>query len=358
MDGDTVPSWYGGHNYHRTDSWGAEFNAEYKSALGTTSIGADYRNEEIRSNVLGEPLTNPEKVTNEHASAFYSRFEDRTNVSLYAEHSAQFKKWMISGGLLYNLNTDFDDEVFPGLDVAYQLNSNWRLYASANRSVRFPTYTDLYYNRGGAVGSIDLTPEESINYELGTKFFSSKITGNIALFRREGTNLIDWIRFNGSDVTQAANITTVNVNGAEIDATIPLSNWLENSFIKKVRISYTYLRADSTSQNFESNYVLDFLQHKFNLKLTQSVSDQISIDWRASYQDRLGGYFNTSLGKEVPFDPILLVDARITHHSEKFKLFFEVANVLNEDYVDIGNVPQPGRWMRLGLVFNTGFGKQ
>ena len=358
MEGDTVPTWYRGHNYHRTDSWGAEFNAAYTSSWGTTSLGADYRKEEIRSNALGEPVSNPERVSNEHPSALYTRFEDRTNISLYAEHAAQFKKWMISGGILYNLNTDFEDEIFPGLDIAYQLHPKLRLYASANRSVRFPTYTDLYYNQGGAVGSKNLTPEESINYEVGTKFFTPKITGNLALFRREGTNLIDWIRPNGSQVTRAANITTVNVNGAEIDATVPLSKWLDKSIFKQLRFSYTYLRADTTSRDFESNYVLDFLQHKFNLNLVQQVSDQITIHWSASYQDRLGGYFNTTLGREVSFDPVLLVDARIAHQGDKFKLFLEVANLLNADYADIGNVPQPGRWLRMGLVFNAPFGKQ
>lgn len=357
MDGDTVPSWYSGHNYHRTDSWGAEFQAEYTSKYGISSIGLDYRNEEIRSNVLGEDLDSPERVEGEHSSAFYTQFEERNNISVYAEHTAKIDKWLISGGLLYNVNSDFDDEIFPGLDIAYQVNNTFKVYGSANRSVRFPTYTDLYYTLGGAVGSINLKPEESLNYEVGTKFFAPKVSGTVALFRREGTNLIDWIRYNNSDITQAANITSLTVNGAELDATIPLKTALPNSIFEKVRISYTYLFADEQSKNFESNYVLDFLEHKFNLNLTQRVSDKVTIDWRTSYQDRLGGYTQPGQQGEVSFEPVFLVDTRVTHKSEHFKLFLEVANLLDENYVDIGNVAQPGRWMRLGIVFNTGFGK-
>ena len=38
----------------------------------------------------------------------------------------------------------------------------------------------------------------------------------ISGFRREG-NLIDWIRYSGSMITQAANLTEVNINGIEVE---------------------------------------------------------------------------------------------------------------------------------------------
>lgn len=359
MGTDTAGSWYTGHNYHKTDAFGAELNATYSSKLGKTSIGADFRNVQIWSNVLGEPLSDPIHVDGEHSTAYYTRSADRQNVSIYAEHSFTYKKFAVSAGAMYNINSDFDNEIFPGVDVAYQLTRNFRPYASYNRSVRFPTYTDLYYNRGGAVGSIDLKPEESDNYEVGMKLFSKYVNGNIALFRREGKNLIDWIRYNGSTTTQASNITSVNINGVEADATFNLKNWLgEESIFEMMRLSYTYMDADTTSRDFESNYVLDFLQHKFSASLQHRVSEKISLSWNATYQERLGGYYSVDEGQEVEFEPVFLLDARVTHRSKYFDLFFEVANMFDRTYVDLGNIPQPGRWMRAGISFNTSFGKK
>lgn len=353
MDNDTAPAWYGGHNYHRTESWGAELDASYRWKAGVTTIGAEYRSEHIRSNVLGEPLDAPLSVSGEHPSAQYLRAAKRENMSLYAEHNLLWKNLFLSAGMLYNLNTHFEDELFPGVDVAYQIGQHFRPYASWNRSVRFPTYTDLYYNLGGAVGSIDLEPESSMNYEIGTKFFSNNVSGSVALFRREGLNMIDWIRFEGSDVTQAANITQLNVNGLELGARINLQELLRDTpALTRLRLGYTYLSGDTASTGFESNYALDFLQHQFNAVLFQQISERISVQWNATYQQRLGGYFSPEAGAEVSFDPVFLLDVRVNHRAGIFDVFVEVANLFNRTYVDIGNVPMPRRWLRAGLAVN------
>ncbi len=356
MGNDTAPSWYQGHNYHRTESWGLEADASYKWKAGVTTVGIEYRSEQIQSNVLGQPVDNPVSVSGEHPSAMFTRADGRENLSIYAEHNLNFKNLFVSAGMLYNMNTAFEDEVFPGIDVAYQLGQHFRPYASWNRSVRFPTFTDLYYNLGGAVGSIDLTPESSVNYEGGLKYFGKHVSGVATFFRREGVNLIDWIRFEGSDITQAANITTLNINGLELGFQANLKALLgEKSPFSSLRIGYTYMQGDSASTGFESNYALDFLQHQFNAVLLQQISEKISVQWNTSFQQRLGGYFDPSLGEEVPFEPVLLLDVRISHRTEMFDVFLEVANLFDRLYVDIGNVPQPGRWLRAGVAIRLGY---
>jgi outer membrane receptor protein involved in Fe transport len=34
-------------------------------------------------------------------------------------------------------------------------------------------------------------------------------------------------------------------------------------------------------------------------------------------------------------------------------IFAEATNLLDNEYVDYGNVPQAGRWIRMGVRFNT-----
>src|SRR5690606_2792179 len=94
---------------------------------------------------------------------------------------------------------------------------NQKLYASFNRSFRLPSYTDLYYNLGGAIGSKSLVPENSLNYELGYKLLTKKWFFNLSIFRREGSNTIDWVQTCASCPLQATNTSVVNFNGADLN---------------------------------------------------------------------------------------------------------------------------------------------
>ena len=350
--GDTI-SWYNGHNYHQTDVYGAELNLAYQSKLGVTSIGLDFRREEILSNVLGEPLTSRRRVRGEDESAFFLRGEDRENRSLFLEHNYSSDQWFVSVGALLNANTDFDDEeIYPGVDVSYQATDVIRPYASVNKSFRFPTYTDLYYNLGGAVGSINLKPEESVNYEAGFKYNHSQGFGHVAVFRRDGSNLIDWIRFAGSDTTRAANLTEVVIDGVEVDYISTTDSWVkEIPLLHQVRLGYAYLYSSDNSDGFESNYVLDFLQHKADLNLQFKLSEWFYLYWNMSFQERKGEFVDVD-GKEREFKGIFLSDLKLSTQQKDLNVFLQVSNVFNERYFDIGNVENPGRWISAGLQYN------
>ena len=54
--------WYTGHNYHETEVFGANLNATTQWKLGRTSMGVEFRNEGVRSNVLGKPMKEPQDV--------------------------------------------------------------------------------------------------------------------------------------------------------------------------------------------------------------------------------------------------------------------------------------------------------
>lgn len=348
--GDTI-GWYNGHNYTQTDVYGAELNLRYQSKYGKTSMGFDFRREEILSNGLGEDLDNPIAVKNEDQSAFYLKGDSRENKSLYAEHNYVSEKLYVSIGAMYNIHSDFADEIFPGMDVSYQLTERIRPFASVNRSLRFPSYTDLYYTLGGAKGSIDLKPEESMNYELGFKYASEGRYGAISGFRREGKNLIDWIRYTGSNLTQAANLTEVNINGVELEYVLQANSYLKDiPFLNQVRLSYAYLYSDDESSGFESNYVLDFLNHKADLLCQFEITNGLFVDWNLSYQERKGEFVKAN-GEERKFNPILLSDLKISAKKDNLLVFLQASNLFDEEYFDIGNVANPGRWISVGMNY-------
>jgi iron complex outermembrane receptor protein len=110
--------------------------------------------------------------------------------------------------------------------------------------------------------------------------------------------------------------------------------------------------ADTTSRDFESSYVLDFLQHKADLALTSKEYAGFQLTVNASYQDRVGGYRNAEEMRETPFDPVLLTNLRLRYRYKQVSLYGEVSNLFDQDYVDIGNVQLPGRWVKIGFRFN------
>ncbi len=353
MGTDTVPSWYPGPNYHQTISSGAEFNLTRKSNVGISSIGYDLRAEQLYSNNLGELMEEPIDVVGS-SDGKYTKQANRTNHSIYAEHRISEGRVSIAAGAMVNINSDFGTDYFPGIDVTFQASDSWSIFASHNKSVRFPTYTDLYYNLGGATGSIDLEQESSLNYELGTTFKFKRAQVKLAGFERQGKNLIDWVVFNGTTNAQAANLTELDIYGVEVEGHFQVKSLERLLGLKQLSLGYSWMDATQRSDGFESAYVLDFLQHKADLGLRFSWFNKFTTTFQLSAQDRLGGYFNSELNREEEFDLFLLADIRVAYRHKAIEVFAEASNLFNAVYTDIANVPQPERWARGGLRLRLG----
>lgn len=352
MGTDTAASWYTGHNYHRTDVNGVNINISYRLKSHVLSVGGDIRHEEVLSNVLGDPLTNFVHAAGEPDYAKYTKGTSRDELNVYLEDQITLNRWTISAGFMSAFSSDYGTRFFPGADVSFRCNSNFRLYANVNTAVRYPTFTDLYYNRGGAVGSKELKPETSLNYEGGVRYLNGPLSAQIAVFRREGKSLIDWIRVNGESTTKAANITEVNFAGVNASFLIDFKKMPATNFVfTSVRINYSYVVADTASNNFESNYVLDYLKHKLSVIATQELAGSWSLNWTINYQDREGGYVKTGAANETSYPAFVTLDGRLKKSTRYADVFIDVNNIFNAKYVDLGNIEQPGRVISAGVAF-------
>ena len=124
-------------------------------------------------------------------------------------------------------------------------------------------------------------------------------------------------------------------------------------FIKSINFSWSWLNQDKQSGIYASKYVLDYLKHKINLGLSHDVFKNIGINWEISYQDRNGTYTSwegTKYGNEVEYKPFILVDSRLYWTKKRTNIYLEAANLLDRTYYDFGNIPQPGRWVRVGVI--------
>ena len=339
------PSWY--HNFHQTDVFGIDINLTQKTKTGTNLIGMEIRTDNIISNVLGEDLEKPIRINIEDA---YSKGASRTITNLFAEKNISLNRLLISTGIMVNIDSKYGHEYFPGIDLSYDITKNIRIFTSYNKSMRTPNYTELYYSSPTDQGNINLKPENSTNLELGLKWRTRKQKTTITYYKRDGEDMIDWVLLNGDSIWKTQNLNQITTYGYEINSKINLNKILNmNLPISDLNINYAINESSSKSTNFQSRYVLDHLASNLSLGISQKFGDQIIIKWKASRQDRYGGYTVYPSEEETEYLPFWVFDTRISYKPWRNNtIFLEINNLLNDEYVDFGNIPQPKRWMRIG----------
>ncbi|MFW5757694.1 MAG: TonB-dependent receptor plug domain-containing protein [Bacteroidota bacterium] len=346
------PEWYSGHNYHLTNIAGASADYSFSTGAGETALGFDYRYEHILSNVLGHELEEPLLVKS-GTDNFYTHSYNRSGIGVMIEHSITGEKFSLSGGSLIYSNTDLEEPVtlFPGIDFAWNIAPRYRWFASLNRTLRLPTFTDLFYSGPTNQGNEMLLPEKAISLETG---YISQFEGfgfDVAVFHRWGIDLIDWVKSPGDERWKSMNHTKVNIAGLETGIRFqPLS--FAPYFTP--RIEYTYIYADKNSDQLVSNYVLDHLKHKLDVGLNIDITPSMQVNVIASYRQREGGYMLYEDGvftSTTGFQPYWLINARAAYGFDKWNIFADVSNMLNTTRVSIANVPQPGRWFTFGISY-------
>lgn len=358
-DYEGAPSWYKMHNYHLTDTYGTNLGGWMKAGTGKIAYGTDFRSENIWSTVLGKEMGEPVSVPGESGVQF-TRADSRSNLSLYGEYSNRFGRFDISGGLMANWNSSLGKkwEVYPGVDIAMKISNPLKLYVSWNKSLRLPTFTDLYYKSATNVGNPNLLPEKANSMETGIKFNHGWLTAHLAFFERLGQNMIDWVREPDQTLWYAKNLTSLDTRGIELSATInPALLAGREVFLQSVGISYGFLAQDKESGTYISKYLLDYLKHKLDIRVSHVIIKNLSAGWMISYQDRNGTFTvweGNKYGSEINYEPLLLVDGRINWQVQQLNLFVQASNLLNRKYYDYGNVEQPGIWAKAGLSVRLG----
>jgi iron complex outermembrane receptor protein len=344
--------WYKGHNYHLTDVFGSGLNAWFASRLGKTAFGAEIRNENVWSNVLGNNLSDSIKVPGE-SGKYFTKTYSRTSISYFAEHSVYLKKLTISTGVMVNRISDlgFIWNIYPGLDVAYNFSDHFKLYGSVNSGMRMPTFTDLFYNGPTNIGNPGLKPEKSVTFEGGFKVTYDGFIGHIATYQRNGKDLIDWVRENESDKWQTMNLTRINTSGVELNSTFfPEKIWNTNIFITKFGINYTYCTMEKNEMDYISYYVLDNLKQKLDIEINHKIWSKLKASWRVSYQDRNG--MRTT---EESYKPFWVINTRLYWKTASTEIYVIAANLFDVKYFDFGTIGQPGRWISVGINYQLNY---
>lgn len=359
-------------NYHRTSVMGANLNAWVETAAGKTALGFEVRNEDILSTNLGEDREHPKRVPG--ADAEYKKGLNRTNYSIFLEHSYVYEGFSASAGVAAVKNTGNDDnfKFYPGVNASLRFCGDWKAYVSYNSSLRMPTFTELYYSVGGHRADKNLKAERMQSVEGGIRFARPWINAVATLYYNHGSDMIDWIKdlSEGEDALwRSVNYTKINTFGQEVSVRMYLPSLLvrDDFFLRTLELSYSHIHQDKAlGKDIQSKYALEYLKHKAVVKAGFHIWKGLCLDavWR--WQDRVGNYelFEnlSSTGRMVPYRPYSLVDARVSWSSGKgkkrgipsYSIYAEVNNILDHEYYDYGNIPQPGIVAKAGLIVNVG----
>lgn len=348
------PSWYTGHNYHETNVLGAGSNFMFASAIGLTNFGINFRNESIKSNVLGTPNGDTIEVAYD-AEGKYTRFAERGILNMFLEQDFTISGIDISLGALASHSTDYDWNFYPGVDVSYRLDNTWALFGNINRSLRLPSYTELYYSDPANRGNSNLKPEESLSYEVGVKYDESGLACSVSVFQRRSDNLIDWVKLPGDSLFRCTNLTEMTSAGLDVSLSVMPDLLVDKKFpIRSIRLAYTLNSLDRNEDNFISEYALDYLKNKINLTVTHDLIFDITASWNISFNDRAGKYQEYPSNEIKTFDPYALVDIKFAREFDSFSAYIQVTNLTDAAYIDFANLVPPGRMVYGGVRMKLG----
>lgn len=340
------------YNYNRSNVCGVNLNSYFDWVGGRTAFGAEFRNEDLVSGNLGEPLHTPVHIHGTDRD--YTLGLNRTNMSFHLEHNILLRQFTLSAGFIAVKNTwnEMPFKVYPGIDMSYRLGNHWKVYASYNSSLRMPSFTELYYSVGGHKADKYLKPEELHAVEGGVKYLSRVVTASASVFHHHSRNMIDWILDTSvtDPVWESVNHTKVNTMGVETACDIHIHElWPSQQFLQSFRIAYTYLNEDKKAgEHIQSQYSLEYLRHKLTASLQLHLISYLDMDINYRFQDRVGSYTNLE-GETKSYSPYGITDVRLSWNHPRYTLYVEANNLFDKTYVDYGLVPQPGRWFTAGL---------
>lgn len=252
-------------------------------------------------------------------------------------------------GLQAELGGRVNDHSQYGTNFTYTLNpsyliaDNYKVFANISSAYRIPSLYQLF----SQYGNLALTPETSVTYEAGLDLnFSAKLNLAVSFFQREIDDVIDFGQVSPG-VFGYINQNNQKDKGYEIElaykpnATVNLSAF------------YAYVDGDVTTPAGKNFNLFRRPKNSFGLNAGFDLSEQFGFNLIYKHTgDRGDRYFDTSTFLTVDADmpSYNMVDLYAQFKPvQRFTLFADVKNLLDENYVDFSG------YNTKGLNFNAGF---
>ena len=244
------------------------------------------------------------------------------------------------------------DATSPSLSAIWSVwPQSLSLEAHAGRSVRWPTWVELFGYRGSIVGNRELEPEEVRTLDIGVRWQSSSgwFQQRVAVFNTRTENTIIFVQ-NSQRTSQAFNIGSTESQGVEWEAVLPTPG--DGSVSANLTWQRTRDLSDILAYHGKELPFLPPLE--FALRWSQTVGP-----WRwGTTLVHEGSNFRDRYNIEMERAPARsLVNLSVGHTWRlgsqgvgfAATLTGELINLTDNDVYDVEGFPLPGRSFRLSL---------
>ena len=240
-----------------------------------------------------------------------------------------------------------DNEAYGGhttgqLAWGYALTERWQARASYGTAFKAPSFNDLYYppSMFSTGGNPDLEPEESRSYEAGVRYTGPAGYVDLAAFRTDIDNLIDWAP-TPSGKSQPQNVEEARITGMELESGGAVGPW---------QLQGAVTLMDHGNPNEPGS------------RLNRRPNASLRLDVDRSWQDlELGG---TVVARGRSFEKLYgggterlagygLLNLRAAYHLDpQWTVRAQLKNALDKDYQTAAGYNQPGRAAYISVHFN------
>jgi catecholate siderophore receptor len=277
------------------------------------------------------------------------------------------EQWQVSAGLRYDMfdteydyDLDEDEPAFISTDeeflswnfgVVFKPSKNGSIYFGSGNAFT-SSAEDATANTRGNSASLD--PEETLSYEIGTKWslLNETLFVNAAIFRTEKINALsdDPLDDDRDDLLEGEQ----RVTGLELSAAGEINENLS------ITAAYTYQDSEVVNATGDDTVQIGYElartpKHSATLWGKYTISDKIEVGFGAQY---MGERYNSSdpTGRELA-DSYLTFDMMASYQvSEAFSVQLNGSNLTDEEYADqLGGghfIPGDGRYFRLNANYS------
>ena len=309
------PAFY--RNVHTGWQYGGALHARHAfSSRVRVAAGGELFADRLESNALGE--------------------RSATRAATFGELSAGAPgRWLLQSGVRIDWHSEFGDFVAPSAAAAFWPAERLRLRGSAGRSFRAPGWTERFYEDPANIGSPALLPERAWMAELGAELTFDVARIDIAAFIRDAEQLIDWARAQGADPN--APWRTMNIEDATfrgVEALLAVRGPLAIGW----SLAGSVLSVDAAEAGgYISKYALRPLAHTAVLAADRTIAGGLDVGAKLRNARRVGEDAHT------------VADVRLSYRRGAVRVFADLTNLTDEEYLDVSVQSAPGRQLRIGV---------
>lgn len=331
----------------------------------TLTFGSLYNDADWRKSVSDNPVSDPYNPDAYH----WSNYSNKRYGYYLQDNLIADEKTMITFGIRHDKNEarDFsksdsktNSATNPTVNMVYQLDENNTLRVSYGETISFPSVKELY----GAYGNADLKPEEAKNYEIGWKHrFDGSLTGDIAIFKNDITNMIDQ-NLGADGKKYYYNISDAQIKGIELELNKQFTErW--NGFVNYAFMDttgkmtmYDFSTKDNELKNVPDHHINYGLTYKADKGYKYSITGHI-VTSMATWDETAFGKSGTTNDTRTPntkcyskIDGYHTLDMQVRRDINDAQAWYiNIYNIFDEKYESELFAPAPGRTVIVGLDY-------